>query len=324
MKTGQRYGILNRRLFSAPAFELKIKEATIDMEEVAEKTYQLEVWIPKVDTRFTVYLIHEAGGVIVEPGPAAIIPSIQEAMKQLGMKEPSYILPTHIHIDHAGAIGSLAQLFPRAKVVVHPQVVKHAVDPSRLIESSKISFGDNFEDSYGPVLPVPESRIKAPEDGEIIPVDGRELQIIYAPGHATHHMAIFDRKTRGLFCGEALGVPPPGAESSPIPLAAPPTFDIEVYLETMERLRGLHPRILFYSHDGVGTRPEELISKAAENTRIFGDIILKAMKDGETTEAINQRIHEYITRQLGTSGEGLEMDMIVDGFIFYFKKKGLV
>ena len=302
----------------------KAEEVMINMEEVAEGTYRLEVRIPRVASIFAVYLIHETREVIIEPGPAATLPSIQEAMKQLGMKELAYIIPTHIHLDHAGAIGSLAQLFPQAKVLVHPLAAKHAVNPSRLIESTRMSYGDDFEVSYGPVLPVPESQVKIPEDGEIISIDGRELQFIYAPGHATHHMAIFDRKTRGLFCGEALGMPLPGAESSPIPMAAPPSFDIEVYLETIERLRKFSPRILFYSHNGVGNKPEELISKAVENTKIFGDIILKALRSGETTKAVNHRIQEYISRHLGASGEGVEMEMVVDGFIFYFKKKGLV
>lgn len=294
------------------------------MEEVAEETYRLEVRIPTIKSIFAVYLICETRGVLIEPGPATTIPSIRDTMKQLGMRELDYIIPTHIHLDHAGAIGSLAQLFPQAKVLVHPLAAKHAVNPSRLIESTKMSFGDDFEVSYGPVLPVPQSQLKIPEDGETISVDSRELQIIYAPGHATHHMAIFDRKTRGLFCGEALGAPLPGGESSPIPMAAPPSFDIDVYLDTMERLRRLNPRLLFYSHDGVGNKPDELISSAAENTEIFGDIILQALRGGETPEAITKRVQKYVSRRLGASGEGVEMRMIVDGFIFYFKKTGLV
>jgi len=296
----------------------------VNIEEVAEQTYRIEVPIPKVDTIFAVYLIHEAKGVVIEPGPAATVPSIQEGMKQLGMKELAYIIPTHIHIDHAGAIGSLARLFPHARVMLHPAGAKHAIDPSRLIESTKMAFGDDFENYYGPILPVPESQVMVPGDGETISIDDRELQIIYAPGHASHHMAIFDQKTRGLFCGEALGLPHTGAESSPLPAAAPPSFDIEVYLETMERLRALHPRILFYSHDGIGKNPEELISKAAENTKGFGDIILKALRNGETTEAIGDRVQEYISNHLGINAEGMDVGMTTRGFIFYFKKKGLV
>ncbi len=296
----------------------------INIEEVAEQTYRIEVPIPKVDTIFAVYLIHEAKGVVIEPGPATTVPSIQEGMKQLGMKELAYIIPTHIHIDHAGAIGSLARLFPHARVLLHPAGAKHAIDPSRLIESTKMAFGDDFENYYGPILPVPESQVMVPGDGETISIDDRELQIIYAPGHAPHHMVIFDQKTRGLFCGEALGLPQTGAESSPLPAAAPPSFDIEVYLETMERLRELHPRTLFYSHDGIGDNPEELISKAAENTKGFSDLILKALSNGETTEAIGDRVRKHISSYLGMNTEGLDVGMTTRGFIFYFKKKRLV
>jgi len=301
-----------------------VEKVMMNIEEVAEKTYRLEVMIPKVDSIFTVYFIHEARGVVIEPGPTSAIPSIQEAMKQLGMKELAYIIPTHIHIDHAGAIGSLARLFPHAEVVLHPQGVKHAVNPSRLIESTKMAFGDDFEVRYGPILPVPESQVKIPEDGETVSIDGRQLQFIYAPGHAPHHMTIFDLKTRGLFCGEALGVPMPGAESSPLPAVAPPSFDMELYLNTMEMLRELGPRILFYSHDGVGRKPEELISRTAENTKIFSDIILKALKEGETTEAIEHRLRAYISSHLGINVGEMDARMFVGGFVFYFKKKGLV
>jgi glyoxylase-like metal-dependent hydrolase (beta-lactamase superfamily II) len=307
----------------SPAIPQKPKEGKI-MEEVAEKTYRLEVRLAGVDVIFAVYLIGEAQGVVIEPGPAAGAPTIQAAMKQLGMKELAYIIPTHIHLDHAGAAGSLAQLFPRAKVLVHPQVAKHMVDPSRLIESTKMSFGDDFEATFGTTLPVPESQIKTPEDGETISVNDRRLRIIYAPGHAPHHMAIFDEKIKGLFCGEALGTPPVGADSYPIPIAAPPSFDIEVYVATMEKLRKLNPRILFYSHDGIGRQPDRLIPRAVENTRLFGDLILEALRRGETDESVKRQVREYLRRHLGVSGEGVDVDMSIDGFIFYFKKMGLV
>ena len=296
----------------------------ISIEEVAEQTYRVEIPIPKIDTIFAVYLIQERNGVVIEPGPSATVPSIQEGLKQLGMKELAYIIPTHIHIDHAGAIGTLAQLFPQAKVMLHPVAAKHAIDPSRLIESTKMAFGDDFANYYGPILPVPGTQVIVPEDGETISIDGRELQIIYAPGHAPHQIVIFDRKTGGLFCGEALGLPHTEAKSSPLPAAAPPSFDIEIYLETMARLKALHPRFLLYSHDGIGRNPEELISKAAENTRGFGDIILKALRNGETTEAISNRVREYISTHLGIKAGGMDVGMTIRGFISYFKKKGLV
>ena len=293
------------------------------VEEVADKIYRLETPIPGMTTIFAVYLIKEAEGVLIEPGPAAAVPQIREGMSYLGMDDLGYIIPTHVHVDHAGGTGALAQLFPQAKVLVHPAGLKHAVDPSRLIESTKMVFGPDFEDLFGTIVPVPESQIEVPEDGEVILINGRELQIIYAPGHAPHHMAIFDRSGEGIFCGEALGLPGQGDKLLPLPAVAPPSFDQELYLETMEMLRELGARMLFYSHGGVGREPDTLISMAAESTRVFGDIILKALKEGEATEAISRRIGEYVTSSFGLKLDDMDLAMIVGGYTLYFNKKGL-
>jgi len=274
---------------------------------------------------FTVYLIKESVGVVIEPGPAALVPRIQEAMKKLGMKDLAYIIPTHIHVDHAGGAGKLAQLFPEAKVLVHPAGLKHAVDPSKLIESTKTVFGPDFEAGFGPILPVPESQIKSVADGEIIKVGGRELQIIYAPGHAPHHIAIFDRSVKGIFCGEALGLPGEGGKHPPLPAVAPPSFDQEIYIETMEKLRKLGARILFYAHGGVvGHDADRLISQAEEFTRIFGEVVLKALKEGGTNEEINRRVKERANMRFGTDLTEMDLALTIGGYEVYYKKKGLL
>ena len=92
----------------------------------------------------------------------------------------------------------------------------------------------------------------------------------------------------------------------------------------MERLRGLKPRVLFYSHYGIGREPEELISRAAEITKSFGDLIMKAWKEGETVEAIDQKLQSYISTNFGLNVRETFSRPTVEGYIFYFKKKGLV
>ena len=297
----------------------------VELKEVADGIYRFETQLSVMTSPFTVYLIKESQGVVIEPGPAALAPRIQEAMKQLGLKDLAYIIPTHIHVDHAGGAGKLAQLFPGAKVLFHPAGLKHAVDPSKLIQSTKTVFGDDFEAGFGPILPVPESQIKAVEDGEIIKVGKRELQIIYSPGHAPHHIAIFDRSVKGIFCGEALGLP--GGEDNRIllPAVAPPSFDQEIYLETMEKLRKLGARILFYAHGGVvGYDVDRLITQAEENTRILGDIILKALKEGGTNEDVTRRIKEYASRRFDMDLTDMDLALTIGGYEVYYRKKGLL
>ncbi len=293
------------------------------LEQVAEDIYRLGEIIPGANAVFAVYFIKDGDGAILEPGPAVLIPKIQEAVAELGLSKPGYIIPTHIHLDHAGGVGKLAQVFPGAMIVVNQHGVRHIVDPSRLIKSTRMAFGDNFEATYGPILPVPESRLKVVEDGERLVVGSRELVIIYTPGHAPHHISIFDTKTRGLFCGEALGLIY-GPGYPPLPAVAPPSFDMELYLNDMERLRALKPKLLFYSHGSVAGEPEKLISAAMENTRLVGDFILRDLRVGESDEAIIGHVGDYLRDHLGTPLDEYELLSNVSGYIHYFKKKELI
>ena len=297
----------------------------VELKKVADKIYRFDTMLSVMTSPFTVYLIKESQGVVIDPGPAALVPRIQEAMKKLGMKNLAYIIPTHIHVDHAGGAGKLAQLYPGAKVLVHPAGLKHAVDPSKLIESTRKVFGEDFEIGFGPILPVPESQIKSVEDGEIITVGNRDLQIIYAPGHAPHHIAIFDRSVKGIFCGEALGLPGGKDKQIPLPAVAPPSFDQETYIQTMEKLRKLNARVLFYSHGGVvGYDVDRLITQAEENTRILGDIILKALKEGGTNEDVTRRSKEYASRRFDMDLTDMDLALTIGGYEVYYRKKGLL
>ena len=293
------------------------------MKEVAEKIFRLEIPIPITNSVFGVYLIKESDGILVEPGPSIAVPYIQEGMKALVMGDLAYIIPTHMHVDHAGSIGTLARLFPQAKVLVHPLGAKHAIDPSNLIESTKRVWGIDFEASLGPIVSVPEPQIRVVEDREIIPVNGRELQILCAPGHAPHQIVIFDRRVNGIFCGDALGMLAQSAQLFPLPNTAPPSFDKELYLETLQKLRDLKPQVLFYSHGSVVWEPDALISMTADNTHLFGDMVLQALKEGKTPEAIISGIREYINLRFHLELDEMDLEMIVSGFIFYFRKRGL-
>lgn len=293
----------------------------ITIKEVAEEIYHFETTLPGVNSLFSTYLIRSDKNVLVEPGPGANIPNIIEVIKQLGMQSPSYIVPTHIHLDHGGSVGKLAELFPEAQVIVHPRGAKHFIDPSRLIKGTKEAFGSDFEKLYGPILPVPESQVSIPADGETIDIGNRELTVYYTPGHTPNHIAIFDKKTSGLFCGEALGTPIQAAPCCPLPTAAPPSFNMEEYLDTMVKLLNLKPRVLFYSHDGIGKEPDELIRCAIDNTRAIGEIILKSLKQVESRNQIRYRIEEYITNRSGYKVELGDMDMLIGGYMQYYSNK---
>ena len=287
--------------------------------KIAESIYRIETPLGIMRFQPTAFLIKNAD-VLIEPGPAICIPPLHEALKQLGINKLRYIIPTHIHMDHAGGTGSLARLYPEAKVLVHPRGLKHAIDPSRLIDSVKMVWGDNFEDDFGPITAVPESQVKTVDDGEIIRTGDRALQFIYTPGHAPHHIAIFDHKLKGLFCGEALGMP-----GYQLPTAAPMSFDLENYLSTIDRLQhsDLDIRMLIYSHGDIERDPGRCMRRAADTARALGDIVLRSLKQGEKRSEIGKAVGDYIKKHqandMKVDAQGFET--IATGYILYFEKK---
>jgi len=291
----------------------------VDIAEVAQDVYRFEVPLEGQFYGSVVYLIRERQGTVIEPGPGAAIPSIQEAMSRLGMADLAYVIPTHIHMDHGGGAGALARLFPASTVLVHPRGAKHMIDPTRLIEGTKMVWGEDFERHSGPILPVPEAQLKIAEDGEVIRLDGRELQLIHAPGHAPHQMVVFDRTAKGLFCGEALGMP-----GHQLPGIVPGNFDLQAYLATVARIRGLGARRLFYSHGGVEDRADEIILRAEDNVRRYGDMVLDALKRGERVEDMGLTVGQDLHARLGIEVDQGQLDMTVMGYAAYFQSQGVV
>jgi len=287
--------------------------------EIAEGIYRIETPLKVMQFQPTAFLIKDAG-VLIEPGPAICIPSLHRALEHLGIKKLDYIIPTHVHMDHAGGTGTLARLYPEATVLVHPRGLKHAVDPSRLIDSVKMVWGERFEDNFGPIVSVPESQIKTVADGEVINAGDRDLEFIYTPGHAPHHIAIFDHKLKGLFCGEALGMP-----GYQLPTAAPMSFDLAGYLSTIEKLQhsDLGIETLIYSHGGIERNPADCMSRAVENALAFRDIVMKAMEQGksraETGKALGSYIQSKYDSNIESDLQGFET--IATGYITYFEKK---
>jgi glyoxylase-like metal-dependent hydrolase (beta-lactamase superfamily II) len=291
----------------------------LDVAEVAERVYRFEAPIAGMPEVPVVYLIDEPQGALIEPGPGAATPFIQQAMAQLGITSLSYIIPTHIHVDHGGGAGTLAKLFPNAKVVVHPRGARHMISPDRLVESTKLVWGQDFEKILGPIIPVPESQLQVAEDGETVSLGNRELQIIHAVGHSPHHIVILDRKLNGLFCGEALGLP--GHQMPPV---APYSFEQDTYLATIDSLRPLKVDMLFYSHGNVEREPSRLMARASENARVYGSMILEAARRGNSLVEIMRLVGDDFHRRLGQQLAKADLEIAVAGYVIYFKSKGML
>jgi glyoxylase-like metal-dependent hydrolase (beta-lactamase superfamily II) len=269
--------------------------------EVADSTYLLDC---SEDVGFSLsevaYLLVGDIPVLIEPCSTTTASKLLALSRESGidLHRVAYIIPTHIHVDHGGGAGYLARQLPNAQVVLHPRGAKNMVDPAKLVAATKLVFGDDFEQRFGPILPISEKQMHITQDKEVIRLGRRDLTILFTPGHASHHISIRDSLTEGVFPGEALGFIATSMPDFPLPAAVPP-FDLQLYVDSIDRLASLAPKVAFYSHCGPRSNPEPLIHTVRENSIALGRIVEKALKDGKTHQEIWTLLSDYVREKAG-------------------------
>ena len=228
---------------------------------------------------------HEVDGLIVDPGPAS---SVDELLDALGGKAPRALLLTHIHLDHAGAAGVLARVFPSLTVYVHERGAPHLIDPSRLLASAKRLYGDDMERLWGEVAPVPAERVQSLAGGET--VEG--MRVAYTPGHASHHVCYLHEASGEAFVGDVAGVRLPGSTYTIAP-TPPPDIDVEAWLSSLDQVAAWSPSALclthFGRHEDVSEQLDRLRSgllARAERARTMEPEEFAAWSEAETRESV--------------------------------------
>ncbi len=205
-----------------------------------------------------VYLVVDDGeAALIETGTVPTLPTLLAALDQCGvsLEQVRWIMPTHVHLDHAGGAGALLAHCPNATLVVHPQGARHLIDPSRLIAGSAAVYGEQgVREMYGDIVPAPAERVRQAPDGSRWALGKRELLIRDTPGHARHHYSIWDEASRGWFCGDVHGI---GyrelyCQGKPflIPTTTPVQFEFEPMLSSLALLMAAEPRYLYLTHFG--------------------------------------------------------------------------
>ncbi|MGI5156706.1 MBL fold metallo-hydrolase [Microbispora sp. CA-102843] len=243
----------------------------------------------EIDTRMAGYSGITAGYLIlgdrpclVETGTSTSAPVVRDALSSLGVgpDDLATVVVTHIHLDHAGGVGDIANYYPSAEIVVHEKGARHLADPSRLMASAKMVWGDKLDVLFGTLAPTDAARIRALGDtGTIDLGNGRTLASHYSPGHAKHHVGLLDSLTGDLYVGDAAGVYLP--ETGDLrPATPPPDFDLDVALGSIALFTALKPQRLLFSHYGpVGDVPSTL-ERSAEELRIWVDLTRRARAEG--------------------------------------------
>jgi glyoxylase-like metal-dependent hydrolase (beta-lactamase superfamily II) len=212
-----------------------------------------------VDLRFlgrpgiiaTAILQGSSGVALVDPGPSTTLETLTSelATKGVALRDVRQIVLTHIHLDHAGAAGSLVRLNPDIDVYVHERGATHMIDPSRLLASASRLYGADMDRLWGEFAAVPADRVKVLKGGERITAAGRELLVEYTPGHASHHVSYFDPSSRVAFVGDTAGIRRTGGNYV-MPPTPPPDIDLEAWRLSADRMLAWDPDTLFLTHFG--------------------------------------------------------------------------
>ena len=200
-------------------------------------------------------VVEEGRAAIVDTGSNDSVPRVLTALASLGIppENVDWVMLTHIHLDHAGGAGSLMCALPNAKLLVHPRGVRHMVDPSKLWEGTSAVYGaERAYQLYGRLVPVPAERIVPATDGLELRLASRRFRVFDTPGHARHHICIWDNTARAFFTGDTFGLSyrelDVDGRAFVVPTTTPTQFEPQAMHDSIDRMMAMQPQAMYLTH----------------------------------------------------------------------------
>jgi glyoxylase-like metal-dependent hydrolase (beta-lactamase superfamily II) len=262
-----------------------------------------DLWMGRPRSIATALLESDGHRAIVDPGPGSTIAGLRQQLHAHGLSimDLDAILLTHIHLDHAGATGALVRENPRLAVYVHKLGAPHMIDPSKLLASAARLWPNDLERLFGETLPVPAQNLHILEGGETITLGARKIEVVYTPGHASHHVSYFESLERVAFVGDTTGVRIEG-HSYIMPATPPPDIDLGIWDSSFAAILERKPARLFLTHFGFSENPPEHIAQFRERLHrwaaIAERIIRTAQSDSAAMEAFMATMRGEISQYL--------------------------
>lgn len=200
-------------------------------------------------------IIEGARAAIIDTGSNHSVPRVLAALAAaaIALDRVDWVILTHIHLDHAGGAGLLLQQLPNARLAVHPRGARHMADPAKLIAGVMAVYGaQRTTDLYGEIQPVAKERITETPHEFVISLVGRELLFLDTPGHARHHVAIRDGRSKRIFCGDVFGISyrelDEGGRQFVFPTSSPVQFEPGPYHRSIDMIAALAPDVVYNTH----------------------------------------------------------------------------
>jgi glyoxylase-like metal-dependent hydrolase (beta-lactamase superfamily II) len=262
------------------------------------------------------YLIEQNGhAAFIDVGTNYTVPLLLELLeeKNIPIENVDYVIPTHVHLDHAGGAGSLMQHAPNAQLIIHPRGARHMIDPSRLQAGASAVYGKvEFKKHYGDLIAIDEQRVTSADDGFSLNFQGRELKFLDTPGHAKHHFCIVDKQSNGIFTGDTFGVAYPELTANNQPFIFPPSspvdFDPQDWLVSIDKLIATGCNRAYLTHFNKVDNLEPLAATLRKRIKLFAEFALQA----PNRDSLHSLIKSYLIEQALASGSQLSADEITN------------
>ena len=272
-----------------------------------------------------------SGVALIDPGPSSTLPALERSLERagIGFEDVTAILLTHIHLDHAGATGTLVRRHPTLRVYVHEKGAPHIVDPEKLLASAVRLYGDDMDRLWGEVRPVPSGVVMSLSGGERVEAAGRAFDVEYTPGHASHHVSYFARDAGIAFVGDTAGIKI-GPDGYVLPPTPPPDIDLELWRESLTLIGRWQPETLFLTHFGPSSPVAPHLTEFADHLELTGALAKSSLARDESDEAREAWYADEIRRELRrrmseADAQGYEVvgrfDLSWRGLARYWRKK---
>lgn len=268
------------------------------------------------------YILHNGSyAAIIETGTKYSVPAIVEQLERLKVTRENvlYILPTHVHLDHAAGAGYLAQEFPNAKILAHPRGRAHLINTQRLKEGSVSVYGkENFEMLFGDIRSIDAEKVVTAEHGMKLKLGDETLQLYHCAGHASHHFSVFLETKKVLFTGDSFGIGYPelqGANFSFVfPSTTPIDFNAKQAIESVDMFLKLKPSAVALTHFGIYSDVDKIGKELKDDLELFGQWVEDATQKNETeaTEYIKGNLKEYFKKKFEEKNINPELLPLVD------------
>jgi glyoxylase-like metal-dependent hydrolase (beta-lactamase superfamily II) len=260
-------------------------------------------WLGRPRSIGAVLLESDGHRAILDPGPASTLPTLRQhlAARGVGVADLNAILLTHIHLDHAGATGALIRENPNLEVYVHKAGMLHMADPAKLLASAERLWPGQLQILFGETLPVPFANLRVLKGGETLSLGSRNLEVVYTPGHASHHVSYFDSTDGTAFVGDTAGFHIEG-EPFVVPVTPPPDIDLEAWSASFDAIASRKPVRLFLTHFGYSNDPAAHIAEYRKNLQgwsaLAADILRSTQDPQEGLEAFVAAAGKEIEQRL--------------------------